>query len=47
MEATVVQIGADRGGSSCYERLENLSGLGIRNSDVVVPAWQQRAVGAS
>lgn len=41
----IVQIGADRGGFYSYEWLENLFGLGIHNSDVVVPAWQHRAVG--
>ncbi len=41
----LVQIGADRGGFYSYESLENLFGLGIRNSDVIVPAWQQREVG--
>ncbi|MGJ7440475.1 SRPBCC family protein [Aquipuribacter sp. MA13-6] len=41
----VVQIGADRGGFYSYDWLENLFGLGIRSSDVVVPEWQQRAVG--
>lgn len=41
----LVQIGADRGGFYSYERLENLFRLGIRNSDVIVPAWQQREIG--
>jgi hypothetical protein len=41
----IVQIGADRGGFYSYEWLENLFGLGIRNSDVLVPAWQHRSVG--
>jgi hypothetical protein len=41
----IVQIGADRGGFYSYEWLENLFGLGIHNSDVVVPEWQHRAVG--
>lgn len=41
----IVQIGADRGGFYSYEWLENLFGLGIHNSDVVVPAWQHRSVG--
>jgi hypothetical protein len=41
----MVQIGADRGGFYSYEWLENLFGLGIRNSDEVVPEWQHRAVG--
>jgi hypothetical protein len=43
--AWIVQIGADRGGFYSYEGLENVFGLGIRNSDVVVPAWQHREVG--
>jgi hypothetical protein len=41
----IVQIGADRGGFYSYEWLENLFGLGIHNSDEVVPAWQHRTVG--
>jgi hypothetical protein len=41
----IVQIGADRGGFYSYEWLENLFGLGIHNSDVVVPEWQHREVG--
>ncbi len=41
----IVQIGADRGGFYFYEWLENLFGLGIHNSDVLVPAWQHREVG--
>jgi len=41
----ILQIGADRGGFYSYEWLENLFGLGIRNCDVLVPEWQQRAVG--
>jgi hypothetical protein len=41
----VAQLGADRGGFYSYERLENLFGLGIHNSDVIVPEWQERAVG--
>jgi hypothetical protein len=41
----VVQIGADRAGFYSYEWLENLFGLGIHNSDVVVHDWQRRAVG--
>jgi hypothetical protein len=41
----VAQLGADRGGFYSYEWLENLFGLGIRNSDVIVLEWQDRAVG--
>lgn len=41
----LVQIGADRGGFYSYDWLENLFGLGIHSADVIVPAWQQRAVG--
>ncbi len=41
----LAQLGADRGGFYSYAGLENLFGLGIRNSDVIVPAWQQREVG--
>lgn len=41
----LLQLGADRGGFYSYESLENLFGLGIHNSDVIVPEWQQRAVG--
>lgn len=41
----IVQLGADRAGFYSYERLENLFGLGIHNSDVIVPAWQRREVG--
>ena len=41
----LAQLGADRGGFYSYEWLENLFGLGIRNSDRIVPAWQQREVG--
>lgn len=41
----IVQIGADRGGFYSHEWLENLFGLGIHNSDVVVPEWQHREVG--
>lgn len=41
----IIQIGADRGGFYSYESLENLFGLGIHNSDEVVPAWQHRDVG--
>ena len=41
----IIQIGADRGGFYSYEWLENLFGLGIHNSDVVVNQWQHRTVG--
>lgn len=41
----IVQIGADRGGFYSYERLENLFGLDIHNTDRIVPEWQQREVG--
>lgn len=41
----IVQIGADRGGFYSYERLENLFGLGIHNTDRIVPEWQHREVG--
>jgi hypothetical protein len=41
----IVQLGADRGGFYSYERLENLFGLDIHNSDAIVPEWQERAVG--
>lgn len=41
----IAQLGADRAGFYSYEWLENLFGLGIRNSDVIVPEWQQRSVG--
>jgi hypothetical protein len=40
----IIQIGADRGGFYSHEWLENLFGLGIRNSEVVVLAWQHRDV---
>ncbi|MCU0311710.1 MAG: hypothetical protein MUE36_12315 [Acidimicrobiales bacterium] len=41
----LLQLGADRGGFYSYEALENLFGLGIHNRDVIVPEWQERAVG--
>lgn len=41
----IVQLGADRGGFYSYERLENLFGLDIHNSDRIVAEWQERAVG--
>jgi len=41
----IVQIGADRAGFYSYEWMENTFGLGIRNSDVIVPEWQDRAIG--
>jgi hypothetical protein len=41
----IVQLGADRAGFYSYEWLENLFGLGIRNSDVIVPEWQEREAG--
>jgi hypothetical protein len=41
----VVQLGADRGGFYSYDWLENLFGLDIHSSAVIVPQWQTRAVG--
>lgn len=41
----IAQIGQERGGFSSFERLENLFGCRITNSDVIVDAWQHPAVG--
>jgi hypothetical protein len=41
----LVQIGQDRGGFYSYTFLENLIGLGMRNTFRIVPEWQQRTVG--
>jgi hypothetical protein len=41
----IVQIGQDRGGFYSYTFLENLIGLGMRNTFRIVPEWQQRAIG--
>jgi hypothetical protein len=41
----VIQLGADRGGFYSYDWLENLFRLGIHSTNVVVPEWQERAVG--
>jgi hypothetical protein len=41
----LAQLGQDRGGFYSYVWLENLFGAHIMNSDSIVPAWQQRAVG--
>lgn len=41
----LVQIGQDRGGMYSYERLENLFGLDIHNTDEIRPEWQHLEVG--
>jgi hypothetical protein len=43
----LVQIGQDRAGFYSYTKLENLVAAGMRNADVVNPAWQRREVGDS
>ena len=41
----VVQLGQGRGGFYSYDALENLVGCDIHSADVVVPQWQDLAVG--
>ncbi len=41
----LVQLGQDRAGFYSYTFLENLIGLGMRNTLRIVPEWQQRAIG--
>ncbi len=41
----IVQLGQERGGFASFERLENLVGCRIRNTDRIVEAWQHPAVG--
>ena len=41
----IVQIGQDRAGFYSYTQLENLVGCKMRNTDQIVPEWQQRKVG--
>lgn len=41
----LVQIGQDRGGFYSYDWLERLFGARIRNSNAIVPEWQDRKVG--
>jgi hypothetical protein len=41
----LVQIGQDRAGFYSYDWLERAFGADIHNSDVIVPAWQQRKRG--
>ena len=41
----VVQIGQDRAGFYSNTWLENLTGAGIHNADVIHPEWQHRALG--
>jgi hypothetical protein len=41
----LVQIGQGRGGFYTHEWVENLLGANIHNTDRIVPAWQQLAVG--
>lgn len=41
----VAQIGYGRGGFYSYEALENLAGLNIQNSDIVLPRFQNPKVG--
>ena len=41
----ILQFGQDRGGFYSYTFLENLIGCEMRNSEQIVPEWQNRAVG--
>lgn len=41
----IVQIGQSRGGFYSFERLENLTGCHITNTDTVLPEYQNLAVG--
>lgn len=41
----LVQLGKDRGGLYSYTVIENLFGLGIHNTDRVIPELQNLAVG--
>ena len=41
----LVQMGQGRGGLYSYETLENLIGCDMHNSDTIVSAWQDTAVG--
>lgn len=41
----IVQIGQERGGFYSHTFLENLIGCDMRNTNRIVPEWQQRAVG--
>ncbi len=41
----LVQLGQDRAGFYSYTFLENLIGLGMRNTFRIAPEWQQRAIG--
>lgn len=41
----LVQIGQDRAGFYSYDWLERAFGADIRNSNTIVPAWQERRVG--
>ena len=41
----VVQIGKDRGGFYSYEALENIAGLNIYNTDVILEEYQDPKVG--
>ena len=41
----LVQLGQGRAGFYSYTFLENLIGLGMRNTLRIVPEWQQRAIG--
>jgi hypothetical protein len=43
--AYVVQIGQERAGLYSYEGLENLIGCDMRNTEQVVPEWQQIKIG--
>jgi hypothetical protein len=41
----LAQLGQGRGGLYSYDALENLVGCDMRSSDVIVPEWQDVAVG--
>lgn len=41
----IVQIGQDRGGWYSFTWLENLFGANMHNTDSIVPAWQNIAIG--
>ncbi len=45
MQVQNLQLGQGRGGFYSYERLENLVGAGIHNSEVIVSEWQHLSVG--
>jgi hypothetical protein len=41
----IVQLGQNKGGFYTYELLENITGCKIRNADVIIPEFQDMAVG--